>query len=265
MIGNLAKIVMRTLYQALKTQDVWLGQLACYTMKWRGFSTAAIHPKHLFDPQRAGVLQEVLKPGMNVLDLGSGVGSDCISAKKNGAGWVVGVERDPANIETAVSRARQAGVEVTFIAYDLEQAALPVVDAAFDLINFSDVLEHLNNRMAILKDLKRKKRPGGRVVISIPNADTSWKNRLRAVGLDSRDDTDHKIEYSERAIREEMACAGLSILSDLRPIIPSFPFNGLIAMTAAVSPGLYRRLQTAKRRFVERKPEESIGWEFIAE
>ncbi len=259
-----SNIVVRSFYQSLKIQDVWLGRLACRAMKWRGFSPVAVHPKHLFDEDRGSMLHELLQPGINFLDLGSGVGSDCIVAKQRGARKVVGVEGNQHNINKAVVRAEKAGVQVEFIACDLEQAALPVADNTFDIINFSNVLEHLDNRVAILRDLKNKKKAGGRVVISIPNSETGWKKKLRAAGLDSRDDEDHKVEYSEQSIQEELACADLHITSKLYPIIPSFPWNGLIAMSAAVSPALYRRLQRAKQRFVQRNPQESIGWVFTA-
>lgn len=79
------------------------------------------------------------------------------------------------------------------------------------------------------------------------------------------DDPDHKIEYSRETLHDELSAADLKISSDLMPIIPSFPWNGLIAMSAVVSPSLYRRLQIAKRKYVIAHPEESIGWVFTVQ
>jgi len=258
------KAVLRTIYKTIQMLDLWSAQLACQTMKWRRFSGTAIHPKHLFDEQRIHFLSRVLKPGMNFLDLGSGVGSDCIYAKQNGAEIVVGIEKDQKSIETAMARSKKAGVEVAFISHDIELAKLPVQDRFFDIVYFSDVLEHLNNRVTVLKDLKRKKKADGLVIFSVPNADTSWKKKLRSVGLDSHDDADHKIEYSKDSLKAELESAGLEIVSKLHPIIPSLPINGLFALSAAISPHLYQRLQAAKRRFVKKNPIESIGWIFLA-
>ena len=64
------------------------------------------------------------------------------------------------------------------------------------------------------------------------------------------------IEYQE--INE----AGLKIDSELLPIVPSFPWHGIFALSAAVSPALYRRLQTWKYEYAKRNPEESMGWVF---
>lgn len=263
--GSIGKRVSRFILQFLRVQDIMLGQLSCHAMQWRGFSDAAVHPKHLFDEDRGSLLQSMFKPGINYLDVGSGVGSDCILAKQQGASKVFGVEGNQKNIEKAMMRAQKAGVSVEFICYDLEKASLPFDDDFFDLINFSNVLEHLDNRIAILRDIGRKKKKDGLIVLSVPNSGTTWKKKLRAAGLDSYDDSDHKIEYTKQSLIEELDHAGLKIISDLFPLIPSFPWNGLIAMSAMLSPRLYRRFQKAKYRFVEQKPEESMGWVFLVQ
>jgi SAM-dependent methyltransferase len=201
---------------------------------------------------------------MSFLDLGSGVGTECIAAAKAGAIRVVGIEKDRLNHQHAVKRAEKAGVAVDFILHDLEETPLPVDSAAFDLVNMSNVLEHLTRRAAVLSELRRVKRGDGVAVISVPNRDTTWKRALRSVGLDSRDDKDHKIEYTKELLAAELRDAELEITSPLMPIIPSFPWNGLIALSAALSPNLYRRLQCYKYTFVAQHPQDSIGWTFLA-
>lgn len=236
--------------------------LSCRAMKWRGFSPRPIHPKHLFDEQRADYLHGLFGKGISFLDLGSGVGTDCLLAAEKGAAVSVGLEGNLQSIVTAIKRGRQHDRAVDFMKVDLEQGGLPFSDHSFDLVNFSNVLEHLYNRKAILAELKRVKKEEGLVVISVPNAETTWKKKLVAVGLDSKDDPDHKVEYSKESLIEELRTADLHICSDLIPIIPSFPWNGLIAMSAFLSPVLYKKLQAVKRRYVLVHPDESIGWVF---
>lgn len=248
----------------LKEQNRKLESIACHAMKWRGFSDSPLHPKHLFDEQRAALCRQHFKTGMNFLDLGSGVGTECIAAAKAGAKRVVGIENNTRNTHHAIRRAEEAGVKVEFILHNLEDIPLPVDSKSFDLINLSNVLEHLTDRIAVLSELKRVKMEEGLAVISVPNADTSWKKALRSAGLDSRDDDDHKIEYTKDLLATELNEAELKLASPLMPIVPSFPWHGLIALSAAVSPSLYRRFQRHKYRFVERFPEESIGWTFLA-
>ena len=213
------RIIRKTWYQFLQYQDYMLGVWSCQAMQLRGFSSRPVHPKHLFDEKRAVMLHELFSSGVMFLDLGSGVGSDCLAACDAGAALAVGLEGNLESIRTAIMRSREKGSSAHF----------------------------MHNRNGILKELKRVKKEDGVGVISIPNADTSWKKKLRAAGLDSMDDPDHKIEYTKKSLAEELGAADLTIESKLMPIIPSFPWNGLIAMSAAVSPKIYRRLQSWKR------------------
>lgn len=231
-------------------------------MQWRGFTARPIHPKHLFDEHRSDYLHGLFQPGISFLDLGSGVGTDCLLAAEEGALLSVGLEGNRQSILTAVERGQDRINPASFLQINLEQGALPFADRCFDLINFSNVLEHLKNRTAILSELKRVKKDNGLAVLSVPNSGTSWKKKLEAAGLDPRDDPDHKIEYTQQSLGEELDAAGLRICSELIPIIPSFPWNGLIAMSAAISPALYKRLQRAKREYVQAYPEETTGWLF---
>ena len=231
-------------------------------MQMRGFSTRPIHPKHLFDDARSEFVHGLLREQINFLDIGSGVGSECLCAAESGASISVGVEGNRQSIITARQRGADNGLRVLFLQIELEDGALPFSDNIFDVINFSNVLEHLHNRLAVLQELRRVKKADGIGVISIPNTDTSWKKKLRSVDLDSRDDPDHKIEYTRQSLNEELDRAGLKISSELQPIIPSWPWNGLIAVSAAISPKLYRRMQRYKRDYVRTHPDESIGWVF---
>ena len=256
------KLVRKKWYQFLQFQDYRLGVWSCKAMQLRGYAERPVHPKHLFDEQRSSFLHEFFTDGIAFLDLGSGVGSDCLIAGEKGAALSVGLENDWESIITAKKRSQNKHSKTNFFHFDLEQGVLPFFDDSFDLVNFSNVLEHLYNRNSILKEIRRVKKADGLAVISIPNSETSWKIKLRSVGLDSRDDPDHKIEYSKESLKAELDASGLELSSELLPIIPSLPYNGLIAMSAALSPKLYKNLQKKKRAFVEANPEESIGWVF---
>jgi SAM-dependent methyltransferase len=250
----------------LKEQNRELERLACHAMQWRGLADSPLHPKHLFDEDRTALCRQHFRSGMSFLDLGSGAGTECIAAARAGAIRVVGIENDYRNHLHAVRRAEKAGVDVKveFILHNLEDTPLPIDSKTFDLVNMSNVLEHLTCRVAVLSELRRVMSENGVAVISVPNADTSWKKALRSNGLDSRDDDDHKIEYTKDLLVAELREAGLEITSPLLPIVPSFPWHGLIALSAVFSPNLYRRLQRYKYRFVARHPQESIGWTFLA-
>ena len=48
---------------------------------------------------------------------------------------------------------------------DLEIAEIKISDDSVDVINFSNVLEHLNNRVCVLKELRRILKPNGLIYI----------------------------------------------------------------------------------------------------
>jgi len=249
----------------LKIQDEFLGCLSCHAMKWRRFSAEPIHPKHLFDPKRADPIEKYLRPDICFLDIGSGVGTDCILSKRKGARISIGLEICRNHLQTAVARTRREGLEVCFLNIDLESGILPFKNSIFDLINLSNVLEHLVNRSSILSEISRVKKKEGILVLSIPNSETTWKKRLTAYGIDPRDDPDHKIEYSQPVLIEELHQAGLTPCGPFEPIIPNLPWNGVIAMSAFISPSFYCKLQNAKRKFLSSHPQETMGWIITAQ
>ena len=77
-------------------------------------------------------LEQVVKPGMSVLDVGTGSGILGIAAAKLGAEKVVGVDTDQIAVETAIANARQNQVDNQFSAW---QGTLEsVTDKSWDVV-----------------------------------------------------------------------------------------------------------------------------------
>lgn len=68
------------------------------------------------------------------------------------------------------------GQKVDVVNLDLD--ALPYPDNFFDLITFTEVVEHVENHRAVLREIHRVLKPGGLVVITTPNI-LNLKSRLR--------------------------------------------------------------------------------------
>jgi 2-polyprenyl-3-methyl-5-hydroxy-6-metoxy-1,4-benzoquinol methylase len=121
-------------------------------------------PSRYFRDAKPAFLQLIDPRGLRVLDLGCGGGHNGAMLKKAGAREVVGVERDPAAAREA--RTRLDRVVVCDLAR-LDTAELG--DEPFDAILASDVLEHLYDAEGVLAGAVVRLRPGGAVVLSLPN------------------------------------------------------------------------------------------------
>ena len=121
-------------------------------------------PARYFRDAKPAFLQLIDPRGLRVLDLGCGGGHNGALLKRAGAREVVGVELDPG--AAAEARKRLDRVIECDLA-KLEPADLG--DEPFDAILASDVLEHLFDAEAVLARAVTCLRPGGAVVISLPN------------------------------------------------------------------------------------------------
>jgi len=113
-----------------------------------------------------------LAPGARVLDVGCGVGGDLARlAERVGArGLVAGVDTSPTMLARARSRTANLSAPVKLSlgsAYELE-----FPDATFDAARADRVLHFLPRPDAVLSELARVVRVGGRVVVSEPDHDT---------------------------------------------------------------------------------------------
>jgi 2-polyprenyl-3-methyl-5-hydroxy-6-metoxy-1,4-benzoquinol methylase len=107
--------------------------------------------------------------GMKVLEVGCGAGDVALLlAEMVGlSGNIVGVDRNPAILETACKRVRLAGLSnVSFISGDILTIAL---DRDFDAVVGRLILVHVKDKVALLRKVSAHVRPGGLVVFQEPD------------------------------------------------------------------------------------------------
>jgi len=113
-----------------------------------------------------------LKPDMHILDVGCGPGTITADlAKLVPAGHVTGVER---SAEHVLQQARDAAAAqgITNITYTLGDAlTLPFPDGSFDVVHSHQVLQHVADPVAVLREMVRVAKPGG--FVAARNADFS--------------------------------------------------------------------------------------------
>jgi SAM-dependent methyltransferase len=68
--------------------------------------------------------------------------------------------------------------DVNIAQLDLNAQPLPYEDECFDLVTCSEVLEHVENYRAVLREIKRVLKPGGLMVVTTPNV-LNMKSRIR--------------------------------------------------------------------------------------
>jgi SAM-dependent methyltransferase len=117
-----------------------------------------------FNNAKPAFLELIDPRGLRVLDLGCGAGHNGALLKRAGAREVVGVELHAG--AAAQARTRLDAVIQGDLAH-LDLARLG--DEPFDAILASDVLEHLAEPEAALARVLTVLRPGGVVVVSLPN------------------------------------------------------------------------------------------------
>ena len=108
-----------------------------------------------------------IRPGMTVLDLGSGAGFDAFLAwrKVGPSGRVIGVDMTDDMLALARENARKLGaINVEFRKGSIEH--LPVEDASVDLVISNCVVNLSPDKPAVFRELARVLKPGGQFALS---------------------------------------------------------------------------------------------------
>jgi len=104
--------------------------------------------------------------GGRVLDVGSGKGGFLVDAASKGA-WVNGLEISDAYIAESRKKAEEHGV--TFDVAKAMAEDMPFPDGIFDLVNMSELIEHVQDPLAVLREVRRVLKRGGHAYMSVPN------------------------------------------------------------------------------------------------
>jgi SAM-dependent methyltransferase len=112
-----------------------------------------------------------LRAGERLLDAGCGAGRHVREAVRHGA-RAIGVDVDAGALRVARSACPRAGYVLA------DGARLPFVDGAFHVAVCTEVLEHVADPAACVRELERVLAPGGRLAVSVPTTfteDLFWR------------------------------------------------------------------------------------------
>jgi SAM-dependent methyltransferase len=129
-----------------------------------------------------------------ILDVGCGTGANLLMLSQYGDAEGVDVSED------ALAFCRERGLEKVKLG---AAEKLPYDDGTFDLVTALDVIEHLDNDLAGLREMRRVLRPGGRVLLFVPTFMFLW-------GLQD-DVSNHRRRYRLPELRRVLEQAGFEI------------------------------------------------------
>jgi SAM-dependent methyltransferase len=146
------------------------------------------------------LLNEVIGPETRVVDLGCGIGRYTRRLAPR-VHFVVAIDHNPKNLEVARGMTVATNVE-----YRLGDARALADDEVFDVAVVVHLLEHIEDPMAFLKDLRGVVRC---LVIEVPDFEGDPVNRARlAAGVPFATDPDHVREYTEATLKATLAESG---------------------------------------------------------
>jgi SAM-dependent methyltransferase len=155
--------------------------------------------------RRALLLAEVA-PGERVLDLGCGAGRFLAALRDAGAD-AVGVELAEAALERA--RRNVPGADVRIVAHD---GTLPLGHREIDVVWCSEVLEHVPDTVGFLTEARRILRPGGRLLLTVPDHGRLKRVLLALSGYEAHYDPlgQHVRFYTRRSLTRALLATGFS-------------------------------------------------------
>ena len=106
-----------------------------------------------------------LKPGMEVADLGCGVGGPMISIARATGASITGINFSPLQIERGQRLVAKAGLEDTCRFLYANFMDVPLEDGAFDAVYSFEAVCHAPNNLLLFRELYRLLKPGGEIAI----------------------------------------------------------------------------------------------------
>lgn len=129
-----------------------------------------------------------------ILDVGCGTGANLLMLSQYGDAEGVDVSED------ALAFCRERGLENVKLG---AAEKLPYDDDTFDLVTALDVVEHLDDDLAGLREMRRVLRPGGRVLLFVPTFMFLW-------GLQD-DVSNHRRRYRMPELQRVLEQAGFEV------------------------------------------------------
>ncbi len=146
----------------------------------------------VFESLRSG-----LRPGYRVLEVGCGTGSVLRDLQMSATGGTV-IDMD---LHVEGLRYAQARVNPAFLV--VADAGHPPFSVRFDVVGLFDVIEHLDDDVAVLKQLREVLTAGGALMLTVPAHKSLW-SYFDVVAH-------HRRRYERAELNDKLVAAGYSV------------------------------------------------------
>lgn len=161
-----------------------------------------LHPKHRLMNYHKFFVENV-NPEDVVLDIGCGNGALSYDLAKK-VKKVVAIDLSESNIKIAKEKYFSLNIE-----YKIGDATKFDFKEKFDIIILSNVLEHIENRIEFLTKIKNL---APKILIRVPMINRDWITLYKKeLGVESRLDKTHYIEYTLEIFKKELQKVGLNL------------------------------------------------------
>ena len=162
------------------------------------------------------VLTRYVAPNSRILDVGCGPGGTTKSY--SGANHVLGV--DASDESTRLARGR--GLEVAL----MDATHLATRAQSWDAIVALDLIEHVDDDVAALREMREALRPGGTLVATVPAYQFLWSSHDEAVG--------HRRRYTKGQLERVAREAGFEV------VLGAYVMSSILAARDGRPPGRAR-------------------------
>ncbi|MEW6380237.1 MAG: methyltransferase domain-containing protein [bacterium] len=139
--------------------------------------------------------------GKSVLDIGCGMGFRTAGIAKKGVKSIVGIDVDYERIRNANNFAGSLGINnISFLPMSAQFLAFP--DGSFDLVIADEMIHHLEDLPAVLREVFRVIKRGGTIVISDHNKLSFFSELVRFIYFGSKREKLYSVYQIRRLFKE---------------------------------------------------------------
>ena len=152
-----------------------------HTLQW--FQEVEAHRYGTYAPWMPSLMEFDRHAGEDVLEIGGGIGTDLSQFARHGA-RVTDLDLSAGHLGLAQENFDRRGLTGRFVHHDAE--TLPFPDDSFDLVYSNGVLHHTPNTRAVVQEIRRVLKPGGKAIVMMyaEHSIHYWRELVGRLGLD---------------------------------------------------------------------------------